>query len=206
MRVWGSRVLMRRRCAGHFHCPQCGAEAPYDLVRARWLARRSWFGSHRRGPMEPYVACRRCGGAFERSVLTQPPTDRDAFSVAFGDALLTAMTAVAAADGPVSEAELEAMAAALARLSGVVLTPEETRCRAETDGCDHLATAERLLMHLEPMLSAAGKEAVVRSLVATAAADGRVTPPADAAVARIAGAMGVVPPSGTGHRGEGLRA
>ena len=205
MLVWGSRVLMRRRCAGSFHCPQCGAEAPYDLVRARWQA-RAWFGSRRRDPAQQHVACRRCGGTFDRSVLTQPPTDRDAFSVAFGDALLTAMTAVAAADGPVSDAELEAMAGAIARLSGVVLTPEEARCRAEIDGCDHVATAERLLAHLEPMLSPIGKEAVMRSLVATAAADGRASPPADAAVARIAGALGVAPPRVMGHGGGGLRA
>ena len=203
---WGSRVLMRRRCAGSFHCPQCGAEAPYDLVRARRPARLSWFGLHRGGPMEPHVACRRCGGAFERSVLTQPPTDRDAFSVAFGDALLTAMTAVAAADGPVSEAELEAMATAITSLSGVVLTPEEARCRAEIDGCDHVTTAEHLLAHLEPMLSTAGKDAVLRSLVATAAADGWVSAPADAAVARIADAMGVPSPRAAGRRGVGLSA
>lgn len=205
MSVWGTLVTRRRQCAGSFHCPQCGAEAPYDLVRARWQA-RVWRRSRHRGVAEPHVACRRCGSAFERSVLTQPPTDRDAFSVAFGDALLTAMTAVAAADGPVSEAELEAMATAIAHLSGVVLTPEEARCRAEIDGCDHVTTAERLLAHLAPMLSPAGKEAVMRSLLATAAADGRVSAPVEAAVARIADAMGVPSPHAAGQRGTALRA
>ena len=205
MSVWRTHVSRWRRCAGSFHCPQCGAEAPYDLMRARRQA-RGWFGARRRGAAEPYVACRRCGSAFERSVLTHPPTDRDAFSVAFGDALLTAMTTVAAADGPVSEAELQAMATAIATLSGVVLTPEEARCRAEIDGCDHVATAERLLAHLEPMLSPAGKEAVLRSLLATAAADGPVSAPVDAAVARIADAMGVPSPRAAGRRGVGLSA
>ena len=194
MASWGSRASKRRLEVGRFHCPQCGGEEEYERVRAQRHAGAHVVPFGRRGEAVDYVECRRCRGAFEPGVLTQPPTRRDAFSVAFGDALMAAMTAVARADGPVSEHELAAMRASMTALSGVVLTLDDARRIVDSDGGDDVATAERQLEHLEPLLSARGKEAIVASVLETARADGSPTPEVSAAVRRIASAMRTAPP------------
>ncbi len=159
----------------------------------------------RRGEAVDYVECRRCRGAFEPGVLTQPPTRRDAFSVAFGAALMAAMTAVARADGPVSEAELAAMRASMTALSGVVLTHDDARRMADVDRGDDVATAERQLAHLEPLLSARGKQAIVESVLATARANGRLTPEVSDAVSRVASAMRIALPGTEAVSAEAAR-
>lgn len=205
MSMWGSRAPTRRLDAGRFHCPQCGGEEEYELVRAQQYARAHVIPFVQKGEVVEYVECRRCHGTFDPGVLTQPPTRRDAFSVAFGAALMAAMSAVARADGPVSEAEIKAMQASMTALSGVVLSRDEARRMADVDGGDDVASAEHLLVHLEPLLSARGKEAIVRSVLTTALANGRMTPEASAAVSRIARVMHTAPPPLEGSEGEVAR-
>ena len=97
MSMWGSRAPIRRLDAGRFHCPQCGGEEVYELVRAQQYTRAHVIPFVQKGEVVEYVECRRCHGRFDPGVLTQPPTRRDAFSVAFGSALMAAMSAVARA-------------------------------------------------------------------------------------------------------------
>jgi len=202
MSIWGLRAVKQRLDAGHFHCPQCGGQEEYELVRSQRHARGHVIPFVARGEVIEYVECRSCHGTFDPAVLTQPPTRRDAFSVAFGSALMTAMTAVARADGPVSEAELAAMQASMTALSGVVLSRDDARRMVDVDGGDDVASAEHRLAHLEPLLSARGKEAIVRSVLTTALANGRLTPEASAAVSRIARVLGTAPPPLEGNEVE----
>lgn len=205
MSRWRARASKRRLEVGRFHCPQCGGEEEYELVRAQQHAGAHVVPFGRRAEAVDYVECCRCHGTFEPGVLTQPPTRRDAFSVAFGSALMAAMTAVARADGPVSEAELAAMQASMTALSGVVLSRDDARRMVDVDGGDDVASAEHRLAHLEPLLSARGKEAIVRSVLTTALANGRLTPEASAAVSRIAHVMRTAPPPLEGSEVEVAR-
>jgi uncharacterized tellurite resistance protein B-like protein len=189
--IWGSRAIKRRLDAGRFHCPSCGADADYELVSAQRHGHVYWIPLFRMGDPVEYVECRRCGGAFDPVVLTRQPLDRGAFVAAFGTAAVAAMSAAAGADGPISDAELSAMRAALERVTGVALSADEVGRMAAVD--DPLGTAEGLLAELEPMLSSTGKEAIVTSMLVTAAADGALTPESGAALSRIAGAMQVSP-------------
>lgn len=193
MLIWGTRAVKRRVDEGRFHCPNCGDGADYDLVRAQRHGHVYWIPLFRMGDALEYVECRRCRGAFDPVVLTRQPMDRDAFSAAFGSAAMAAMAAVASADGPVSDAELQAMQASMTALSGVVLSHEDARRIASLDDGDAVRTAEGMVAHLEPMLTPIGKEAIVKSMLATAVANGSLSPEAGAAVTRIAGAMQVSP-------------
>ena len=191
MLIWGSRAIKRRLDAGRFHCPSCGADAEYELVSAQRHGHVYWIPLFRMGDPVEYVECRRCSGAFDPAVLTRQPLDRGAFMAAFGTAAVAAMSAAAGADGPISQAELGAMRAALERVTGVVLSADEVGSMAAVG--DPLGTAEGLLAELEPMLSPDGKEAIVTSMLVTAGADGALTPESGAAIARVATAMRVSP-------------
>lgn len=191
MLIWGSRAIKRRMDAGRFHCPSCGADAEYELVRAQRHGHVYWIPLFRMGDPVDYVECRRCNGAFDPAVLTRQPLDRNAFIAAFSMAALAAMTAAASADGPISDGERDAICSSLEMVTGVALAPDEVR-RMEAMA-DPLVTAEGLLAELEPMLTPTGKEAIVTSMLVTAAADGALPPASGNAVSRIAGAMQVSP-------------
>lgn len=189
MLIWGSRAIKRRLDAGRFHCPSCGADADYELVRAQRHGHVYWIPLFRMGDPVEYVECRRCSGAFDPAVLTRQPLDRGAFIAAYGMAAIAAMSAAARADGPLSDGEFDAMCRSLEHVTGVALAPDEVRRMAGM--ADPMDTAEGLLAELEPMLSPTGKEAIVTSMLVTAAADGVLPPESGAAVGRIAGAMQV---------------
>jgi uncharacterized tellurite resistance protein B-like protein len=193
MVIWGSRAVKRRLDAGRFHCPQCGCQQEYELISAQRHGHVYWIPLFRLGQPVEYVECQGCRNGFDPVVLERQPMDREAFAAAFGSAVMASVAAVALADGPASDAELEGMRTAVAAATGIEVSREDVQRVVALDHAGDAASAEGMLAGLEQALSPTGKETIVRALLMTAAADGAFAPEARSVVERLATALDVSP-------------
>ncbi len=82
--IWGWRSLLHVIGAGEFHCPRCGVDTPYRLVRPR-----RWFTFFfipliplQHG--ETFVECTRCKGGFNEGILARPTNKQFGYMLALG--------------------------------------------------------------------------------------------------------------------------
>lgn len=88
--IWGWRSLLKVLGVGEFHCPNCGVDRAYSLVRPRrWFTfffipviPLSWG--------EQYVECQSCKAAYREAVLTIPTSRQFSFMMALAARALNA--------------------------------------------------------------------------------------------------------------------
>ncbi len=191
MIVWGTKVVKNSLGHGTFHCPQCRGPREYRHVQVQRHGHVYWIPLFRMGEAHQYVECTSCGGMFIPEVLQHQPRDERDLAAQFSLCGLVAMATVAQADGPMSDLELTAIRNGVAALSGNEMSDESVRRFIAGDADMSISGLQDLLEHVEPSLTARGKEALVRAVVATASVDGPVNDAESDAILSVAAALGV---------------
>lgn len=169
--IWGWRSLVKVLGIGEFHCPRCGVDRAYSLVRPRrWftlffipVVPLSWG--------EPYVECQACKAAYRESVLSTP-TSRQ-FSYMLGLAARALHVTVIATGFSHDEAAIERAALATRPYAGSGYN--EANVVADMEGFRGHALAEYLSPFGQHATDAA-KESLLHDAAALAYAEGACPP------------------------------
>jgi uncharacterized tellurite resistance protein B-like protein len=191
MIVWGTKIVRNSLGYGTFHCPQCRRRTEYQHVQAQRHGHVYWIPLFRMGEAHQYVECASCGGTFIPDVLRHQPMDEKEFAAQISLCALVSTAMVALADGDLNDLEIAAIGRAVAAISGVDVAADDVARMIGGDLDTTVSGVQRLLDHVEPSLTARGKEALVRAVVATARADGPVDEAESDAILAVAAALGV---------------
>lgn len=188
MIIWGTTGLNSRIEAGTFHCPRCGSDKSYEIVKVnRWFT-LYFIPLIPIGEAGRYLECKSCAGTFDEQVKHFDPIAHQAqFQAAFESAMLRALLLMAAADGVVDEQELERIADIMTRLSGRAFEVDEVEQIQQT--LDQ-QTLDSVLQEIAATLNDNGKVLVLRGLLMIAAADGQIVDDEQTAIYRAGKILG----------------
>jgi hypothetical protein len=169
--IWGWRSLLKVLGVGEFHCPNCGVDRAYSLVRPRrWFTfffvpviPLSWG--------ETYVECQSCKAAYRETVLTMPTSRQFSYMLALAARALYAK--IVSASYLHDESKIERAAVGLAPFVGAGYN--EANVIADVEGFRGHALGEYLAPFAEQATTEA-KEAVLGSAAWYAYSDGDCPP------------------------------
>ena len=199
---FGSRNVRRTLQQGEFRCPRCRSVQRYERVFAQPHAHVYFVPLFKVGQGQEYVRCEQCRGRFHPSVLgppiaavadragSGPAADQRAGLVA---ATAAALSAVALADGPASEVEVEAIARELGDVAGARVAVEDVRRAVAATAAGDVERAARVVRAAAVGERSEVREAIVTALLRVSAAEGDPSPAAAAAVRQLASALDVTP-------------
>ena len=169
--IWGWRSLLKVLGVGEFHCPNCGVDRAYSLVRPR-----RWFTFFFIPVIplawgETFVECQACKGAYRENVLTLPTSRQFSYMLALAARAFYAK--IVAAAFLHDESMIERAAEGLRPFGGAGYN--EANVIADVEGFRGHALAEYLAPFAEQATTEA-KEAVLASAAWYAYADGDCAP------------------------------
>jgi len=196
--VFGVRALAAVVTTGLFHCPSCGGDRRYRLLRPRMWVHVFWVPLVPLRPGETYVECDGCPGRFHPGVLEVPTSERLAEVLFRGTRTAAAYVLVGLLAtprpgwaGPQPEAD------DLGRALGVLqrpLGPDYSRDLLVADLAAHWEGTDFEVLHqLSGQLTALGKEGLLRGLADLVLALSRGGEPDWRRIAEVAAALGVTP-------------
>ena len=128
MIIWGSRATNSTVSSGPFHCPRCGPEKTYDLIKvARWFT-LYFIPIFPIGDDGRYIKCRMCAGTFAPSAIHYDPVAANAeFMAKVDTALVRGLLLLAMAAPPATDDVLADIADIMERSRGRMITLESMR-------------------------------------------------------------------------------
>ena len=202
---FGSRNVRRTLQQGEFLCPRCRSVQRFERVYAQPHAHVYFIPLFKLGQGQEYVRCERCRGRFHPSVVAGsaaeaaavghqasggPGADARANLIA---ATAAALSAVALADGPASDAEIQAIARELSDVALARVAVDDVRAAVAAPGAGEVERAARVVRAASIGERPEVREAIVTALLRVSAAEGDPTPAAAAAVRQLAAALDITP-------------
>jgi hypothetical protein len=184
--IWGWRSLLKVLGVGEFHCPRCGADRSYKLVRPR-----RWFTMFFIPVIplkwgENFVQCSACKAGFSEEILSAPTNKQFGYMIALG---ARAMYAKAIAAG------LEQSQHMLAQVtSSLAPFVDDSYNEANLIADVEAFKGHELIEYLSPLATSMelqGREALVGGLVACVYAAGDPPPAVGQVASEAASALGL---------------
>jgi len=184
--IWGWRSLLKVLGVGEFHCPRCGADRSYKLVRPR-----RWFTMFFIPVIplkwgETFVQCSACKSGFSEEILSAPTNKQFGYMIALG---ARAMYAKAIASG------LEQSPHMLAQVtSSLAPFVDDSYNEANLIADVEAFKGHELIEYLSPLATSMelqGREALVGGLVACVYAAGDPPPAVGQVASEAASALGL---------------
>jgi tellurite resistance protein len=171
--IFGTRGVTYSAAQGQFHCPECGAQRPYQHKRVRRFFTLYFIPLIPLDLLGEYIECGTCQGTYKESVLSFDPSRADAREEArFREAIKRTMVMMMLADGAVDEAEVQTIRDIFGKIAGRAIERAEVEQEIQAARGDRRGV-EEYLGELVGSLNEKGKELVVKAAFFVAAADGK---------------------------------
>jgi tellurite resistance protein len=192
--IYGTKGVTSVVETGDFACPGCGGlQRPYSRVAVNRYFTLFFIPLIPLGKAGEYIECRNCGGQFdERALVELQEVVVEKIRVEFIEHVKRLMVLTAIADGPANATEIDAIRATCQELSGEPLS------KADVDRELYLARLSKggladYPRRFKGQLDDEDKQAVMRSIVAIAGADGPIGDDERKLLEELAADMGMEP-------------
>ncbi len=174
MIIFGTRGVNSTMESGVFNCPQCESEEDYDYKKVTRFFTLYFIPLIPMGKIGEFVECQNCKSTFVPNVLDyESDRGESQFMSEYEKALKHALILIMLADGVIDDREKEIVLDTINKHSHNDLTMGQLNLYIE-DVEEQPEKVDVYLQKVAPMLNGHGKEDLIRSALAVAAADGHV--------------------------------
>lgn len=193
MIIFGTRGITTTPEKGGFHCPSCNATQKYGLKRVRRFFTLYFIPLIPLNKLGEYIECVTCKDTYKPVVLDHDPAaDAAAVEAEYHSAIKKVMIHVLLADGVIDDSEVKMAISIYQKIANKKLEAREFKeeiRQIKTKGED----LSSLLINLQGVLNAEGKEMVVAAALQVALADGEFHDDEKVLIDKIGSDLGMTP-------------
>ena len=193
MIIFGTRGVNSTMESGVFNCPQCESEQDYDFKKVTRFFTLYFIPLIPMGKIGEFVECQNCKSTFVPNVLDyEEDKGESQFMSEYEKALKHSLILMMLADGLIDDREKEVVLDIINRNSHNDMTMGQLNLYIE-DVEEAPEKVDTYLQRVAPMLNGHGKEDLIRSALAVAAADGVVDDSEIQVLKEMAAALDMTP-------------